>query len=548
VAPQVLRVSHRMGEPMSQFTVAGMFRANVADGGDRPMFRVGGTTVTWAEHHRRASSVAQALLGDGVTPGDRVAFLDRNGLAYFEVLFGGALAGAVNVAVNWRLAPPEMAAVIDDSGATVLVVHPEFVPCLAGMDSGLPAVTRIVVLGDAKADADVGGASDLARRVDYEDWLGACDPIDPGYDGGPDDVSMQLYTSGTTGLPKGVMLANRNIATMIELAGADAFGIDDSTVSLVAMPLFHIGGSGWALTAMSRGGVSVILRDMDPSELLRLVERERITHAFVVPAVLMLLLATPGIEKADLSSLDTIFYGASPIAEDVLVRCMSVIGCRFSQVYGMTETSGAIVRLDHEDHDPDGARRHLLRSAGKALPGVEIRIVDPDTSTDVAVNTVGEIWTRSAYNMLGYWEKPQETAGTILDGGWLRTGDAGYLDDEGYLFLHDRIKDMVVSGGENIYPAEVENVLLAVDGVVDAAVIGVPDEKWGETVKAVVVRSPGATVSAQEIITFCRDRLAHYKCPTSIDFTDVLPRNPSGKILKRELREPYWVGRERRVH
>jgi long-chain acyl-CoA synthetase len=344
------------------------------------------------------------------------------------------------------------------------------------------------------------------------------------------------------------MLANRNIATMIELAGADAFAIDDATVSLVAMPLFHIGGSGWALTAMSRGGTSVILRDMDPAELIRLVERERITHAFVVPAVLMLLLSTPGIEKADLSSLDTIFYGASPIAEDVLVRCMQVIGCRFSQVYGMTETSGAIVRLDHEDHDPDGERRHLLRAAGKALPGVEIRIVDPDTGDDAGVGAVGEIWTRSAYNMLGYWEKPEETANTIVDGAWLRTGDAGYLDAEGYLFLHDRIKDMVVSGGENIYPAEVENVLLAVDGVADAAVIGVPDDTWGETVKAVVVRSPGNDVSAEAIIAFCRERLAHYKCPTSVDFTDVLPRNPSGKILKRELREPYWVGRQRRVH
>jgi long-chain acyl-CoA synthetase len=533
---------------MNRFTVAGMLRANVADGGDRPMFRVGGTTVTWAEHHRRASSVAQALLAEGVAPGDRVAFLDRNGIAYFEVLFGGALAGAVNVAVNWRLAPAEMAAVIDDSRARVLVVDPEFLPCLAAMDSGLPAVRRVVVLGEAKAKAEAGGASDLARRVGYEEWLGACDPVDPGHMGAPDDVSLQIYTSGTTGLPKGVMLANRNIATMIELAGANAFDIDDTTVSLVAMPLFHIGGSGWALTAMSRGGTSVILRDMDPAELIRLIERERITHAFVVPAVLMLLLATPGIEKADLSSLDTIFYGASPIAEDVLVRCLKIVGCRFAQVYGMTETSGAIVRLDHEDHDPDGERHHLLRAAGKPLPGVEIRIVDPDTGGDVPVGTVGEIWTKSAYNMLGYWDKPEETADTMRDGGWLRTGDAGYFDDEGYLFLHDRIKDMIVSGGENIYPAEVENVLLAVTGVVDAAVIGVPDDTWGETVKAVVVRAPGSDIGPDEIISFCRDRLAHYKCPTSVDYADALPRNPSGKILKRELREPYWVGRDRRVH
>jgi long-chain acyl-CoA synthetase len=299
---------------------------------------------------------------------------------------------------------------------------------------------------------------------------------------------------------------------------------------------------------MSRGGTSVILRDMDPVELLRLVAAERITHAFLVPAVLMLLLATPGTAQTDLSSLDTIFYGASPIAEEVLVRCLEVFGCRFAQVYGMTETTGAIVRLAHEDHDPGGPRQHLLRAAGKPIAGVELRIVDPDTGGAVAAGSVGEIYTRSGFNMLGYWDKPDDTARTIVDDGWLRTGDAGYLDADGYLFLHDRIKDMVVSGGENIYPAEVENVLLAIPGVADAAVIGVPDDKWGETVKAVVVTGSDPPMDEGSIIAFCRERLAHYKCPTSVDFVAVLPRNPSGKVLKRELREPYWRNRERRIH
>jgi len=533
---------------MTRWGVADMLRAHAVEFGDKPMFRFRDTTVSWHEHLQRACRVANALRGEGVGPGKRVAFLDRNGLEYFEVLFGGALVGAVNVAVNWRLSPPEMAAVIDDARAEILVVHPEFVPCLAAMQSGLPSVSRVVVLGDAKAGADAGGASDLARRAGYEDWLADRPTSDPGYRGDPGEVALQLYTSGTTGLPKGVMLANANLTVMLEQAAGDAFEISGDTVSLVAMPLFHIGGSGWALCGMSRGGTSVILRDMDPNELLRLVAAERVTHAFLVPAVLMVLLSMPSIADTDLSSLDTIFYGASPIAEDVLARCIEVIGCRFAQVYGMTETTGAIVRLPHEDHDPNGPRRHLLRAAGKALPGVEIRIADPDSGAALGPGAVGEIQTRSPFNMLGYWDKPEETARCLGTDGWLHTGDAGYLDEDGYLFLHDRIKDMIVSGGENIYPAEVENVLLAIPGIADAAVIGVPDDKWGETVKAVVVGAPGAALDGASVIAACRERLAHYKCPTSVDVVDSLPRNPTGKILKRELREPYWRGRERRIH
>jgi long-chain acyl-CoA synthetase len=455
--------------------------------------------------------------------------------------------GAVNVAVNWRLAPQEMAAVIDDAAASVLVVHGDYLSCLAGMASGLPAVRRIVVVGDPKEHAEVGGASDLARRVSYEEWAAEREPVDPGHVGRPEDVALQLYTSGTTGLPKGVMLTNRNLAVGLTEAAPSTFGIDESTVSLVAMPLFHIGGSGWAIAGMSRGGRSVILRDMDAAAIVRLIEQERITHAFLVPATLMAMLSVPGLDRADLSSLDTIVYGASPIAEDVLRRCIDMIGCRFAQVYGMTETSGAIIRLDPEDHDPVGPRRHLLRAAGKPLPGVELRVVDPDTGEDVPVGQVGEVWTRSVNNMLGYWGKPEETAATLRPDGWLRTGDAGYLDGEGYLFLHDRMKDMIVSGGENIYPAEVENALMSHPAVADAAVIGVPSERWGETVKAIVVAAPGASPTPEELIEHCRDRVARYKCPTSVDFADALPRNPSGKILKRELREPYWEGRSRQI-
>ena len=517
-------------------TVAGIIRHWATETPDAPMLSDEHRSLTWSEVFGRACRVARALAAEGVGPGDRVAFLDRNSIEYFEVLFGCALVGAVDVALNWRLAPAELTVIVDDSDALVLLAGPDYEATAKEILAGAPGVRRLVHL-----DA-------------YDAWLDEQAPgraPDPGHvaDGG--DVVIQLYTSGTTGLPKGVMITNDNI-TCILTEAERVFRIDNDTVSMVAMPLFHIGGAGWALAGMSHGGHSVVIRDLDPVVVLRAIEHHRITESFVVPVLLMFLLATPELATTDVSSLRTVFYGAAPISEDLLVRSMAALGCDFAQVYGLTETTGAITSLLPEDHDPDGPRAHLLRSAGRPFDHVELRIVDTDTGEEVPTGEVGEIWTRSDQNMLGYWKKPEETAAILSDDGWFRTGDAGWLDEEGFLFLHDRIKDMIVSGGENVYPAEVENALLAHPAVADAAVIGVPDDRWGETVKAIVVRTPEAATAdtdelTTDIIAFTRDRLAHFKCPTSVDYTDVLPRNPSGKILKRELRAPYWEGRERNI-
>ncbi len=514
-------------------TAAGVLRTWARATPDAPMLTEAATTLTWAEVYHRAKQVSNALAEAGVVVGDRVAFLDRNGIEYFEVFFGCALLGAVSVAVNWRLAPSEMAAIVEDAGAQVVFFGVDYEAAVKEMRAKVACVRTWVPLGR------------------FAEWRSEAAATDPGYEPASDDVVTQLYTSGTTGLPKGAMISGRNISCILNQASR-VFNIGPDTVSLVAMPLFHIGGTGWALSGMSRGGHSVIIYDLDPAKVLRIIEEHGITETFLVPAVLMAMVATPELASADVTSLRTVFYGASPISEDVLVRSMEAFGCDFTQVYGLTETTGAITSLMPEDHDPNGPRSRLLRSAGRPFDHIELRIVDTESGMVAPVGTVGEVWTRSDQNMLGYWNKPAESTSVLSEDGWFRTGDAGWLDAEGYLFLHDRIKDMIITGGENVYPAEVENALLDHPAVSDAAVIGVPDEKWGETVKAIVVKSPGAPTDEQEleaeIIGASRARLAHYKCPTSVDFVDMLPRNPSGKLLKRELRRPYWDDRERNIN
>ena len=431
------------------------------------------------------------------------------------------------VGVNWRLAGPEVAHILEDAGAKVLFVGDEMAETVAGILDDLPELKLVV-------------ANDGDRFEPLDTWIADQPDTDPQVPTTDTDVATQLYTSGTTGHPKGVMLTNENLATIINNV-ASQWRMEPGSVSLAAMPMFHIGGSGWAFVSMAFGAEVVLLRDIDPAAVIDLIGAHQITHAFLVPAVLQFMLMMPNLADADVSSLELVVYGASPITERVLTDSIEAFGCDFMQVYGLTETTGAITQLDPDAHRPD-----LLRSCGKAYPWVEIRCVDA-SGDDVATGTVGEIWTRSGQNMAGYHNKPEATDEAVTSDGWFKTGDAGYLDDEGHLFIHDRVKDMIVSGGENVYPAEIENVLAQHPSVADVGVIGIPDEKWGETVKAVVVANPDATVDQEELIAFARERLAGFKLPRSVDVVEELPRNPSGKILKKDLRAPYWEGHDRQV-
>jgi len=354
-----------------------------------------------------------------------------------------------------------------------------------------------------------------------------------------DDMADIMYTSGTTGLPKGAMLTNRNLCTNNVLIAE----IPEMNMgrSLVAMPLYHIAGCGWALWAMSAGSTAVITREVIPQELVQVLVEQRVTTAFLVPAVLLFLTQLPSAQDADWSALQNMVYGASPISQEVLRRSIETFGCRFTQVYGLTETTGAITALPHEEHHGD-----QMLSCGRPMFGADVKIVDPE-GRELPRGEIGEIAYRGAGVMAGYWNRPDDTRAAIRDG-WFHSGDAGTMDADGFIYVKDRIKDMVVSGGENIYPAELEGVLAGHPAVADVAVIGVPDDKWGEVVKAIVVKKPGAELTADALIDWSRDRLAGFKRPRSVDFVETIPRNPSGKILKRQLREPFWAGATRQVN
>ena len=513
-------------------TVPGIVRHHGRTRPDRVALHFDGQRLTYGELDRRASRVANGLIAAGVTSQGRVAILSKNNPAFFELWFGAAKADAVLVAVNFRLAPPEVAFVVNDAQAEIFLVGADFYAAVEKVAHELGSVRKIIAI-------DGGHPAWPA----YADWLAGQSDSDPEVSIDSRHCAIQMYTSGTTGHPKGARLSHANLFALLPGAVAQFGNWHDRDVSLVCMPLFHIGGSGWALVGLYRGVENVVTRDFDPPAILRAIEEFRVTKAFFVPAMILFLLQAPQCRTTDFSSLELIAYGASPAPIDLLRSALKTFGCGFAQVYGLTETTGAITFLPPEDHRAEAVER--LKSCGRPMAGVEIRIVDA-AGRQLAPGEVGEVICRTAQIMLGYWNLPDATRQAVRDG-WFRTGDAGYQDDDGYVYIYDRVKDMIVSGGENIYPAEVESALFGHPAVADVAVIGVPDDNWGEAVKAIVVAKPGLAVTAGELIAFARERIAHFKAPRSVDFVEALPRNPSGKILKRELRKPYWEGRDRQV-
>ena len=464
----------------------------------------------------------------GVRRGDRIAWLGKNSDLYCMLYLAAARMGAVMVPVGWRLAPPEIAYILGDTGAKLLFAEDAFDETAQKVVHGMEAKPEIIGEGAARAAAE---AHDL----------GEYDPVDA------DEPILQLYTSGTTGNPKGAPLSNANLLGLRNpgnQAGLEWNFYEADDCMLVAMPCSHIGGTGLINIGIANGIRNEVQAEFTPVGVLEAIENGA-THLFIVPAALQMVVQHPRAAETDFSKLKYLMYGAAPMPLELLkeaVRTMPNAG--LLQAYGMTETAGTISLLPPEDHVLEGNER--MRSAGKAVPGVEIEVRGPDNK-ELPLGEIGEVCIKSPSNTAGYWKLPEATASTIDPDGWLHTGDAAIMDADGYIYIQDRIKDMIISGGENVYPAEVESAIYGHPAIAEVAVIGIPSERWGEEVKACVVAKPGHQVDANDVIAYARERVAAFKAPKTVDVIPEMPRNPSGKILRRQLRAPFWEGQERQV-
>ncbi|WP_217554380.1 long-chain-fatty-acid--CoA ligase [Streptomyces sp. GbtcB6] len=492
-----------------------------------PAVRCEGRTLTYGQLHRESNRIAHAVQAAGLAPGDRVAYLGKESEHYYEILFGCAKSGTVLVPVNWRLTAPEVSHILQDSGTRLLFLEDEFAPIVEKMPTAPPETT--VALGEP-----------------FAAWKAPHPETDVPDSATPDTPVAQLYTSGTTGLPKGVVLAHRSFFAIRDaLARENLDWIDwrAGDIALIGIPGFHIGGLWWATQNFNAGTTVVAMRAFAARQAVDLIRDLGITTACVVPAMLRMMLTEPGVTAEDFTTLRKTVYGGSPISEALLEESLAVLDCEFAQIYGLTETGNTAVCLPPAAHVPGGP---LMQAAGHPYPGVRSKVIDGE-GRELPPGAVGEVCLATPARMVEYWGLPDRTAETLVDG-WIHTGDAGYVDEDGYLFIRDRIKDAILVAGENVYPAEIENVLEGHPGVAEAVVVGAPDERWGEYVHAFVVPDPEQRPSPRDLHTYLVPRLAGFKLPARYEFIDSVPRNPSGKILRRELRDRFWSDTARKVN
>ncbi len=497
-----------------------------------------GRRRTWAEVGDRVARLAGALRTIGVARGDRVAVLMLNQDRYLELFLGVAWAGAVIVPLNIRWSAVENEDAIRDCRPKILFVDAMF--------AAMGAEIAGKIGGIALVYADDAPAALAAEVQDHERLLAGAAP-QPDAEAAESDLAGIFYTGGTTGRSKGVMLSHRNLMSNARNMLCERMAGENTTYLHVA-PMFHLANAAAMYLHFLAGGSHAVLRAFTPAGLARAIEQHKVTDVLLVPTMIQMFVDDPTTDQHDLSSLRRVTYGASPISEALLDRAIGKLPqVEFMQAYGMTELSPCATILPWKEHTGEGRQKGRHRSGGRPIVTVDVRIVD-ENDKPVPAGVVGEIVARGEIVMMVYWEREEETRKAVVDG-WMHTGDGGYMDEDGYVFVVDRIKDMIISGGENIYSAEVENCVAQHPGVAQCAVIGVPSEQWGEAVHAVVMRKPGAAVTPDEIIAFCKERIAGYKCPRSVKIqNEMLPLSGAGKILKRDLRAPYWEGRTRNVH
>jgi acyl-CoA synthetase (AMP-forming)/AMP-acid ligase II len=479
--------------------------------------------LDFATLNQRCNQVANGLVEAGVKPGDRVGLLMVNGAEFIESYFAIAKLGGVVVPLNWRLVADELEFILRDSGVTTLIFSDDFIDL----------ATELYRRGD-KTDihrwfqVSASGAGDTHFCQDYQAFKANSDVSEPAIESGDDELLYIMYTSGTTGLPKGVVHTHNTTMWALLTIGATC-DIRDGDISLAALPMFHVGALTPVTLSIYRGATSIVMRDFNPVRAWELIQEEKITVGLLVPAMLNFMIQVPKFEEFDYSSIRYVQSGASPLPVSLIQKFFD-IGIEVQQIYGLTETCGPACAIDAEN------AMKKLGSTGRAFFHTEVRIVGED-GVDCAVNEQGEVWVRGPHVMKEYWNRPEATAEALING-WLRTGDVASMDEEGFVYIQDRIKDMIISGGENVYPAEIENVILEHEDVAEVAVIGQPSERWGESPFAVVV-AKNDKVTEADILKFCDGKLARFKLPRGAVFVDTIPRNPSGKVLKRLLREDF---------